>query len=61
MKVCANPKTCAMLGDDMDIDASSIMTGEKNINQVGNEIFEEILAVAAGKKTKSEILGHFED
>ena len=34
---------------------------EKNINQVGNEIFEEILSVAAGKKTKSEILGHFED
>lgn len=61
MKVCANPKTCAILGDEMDIDASSIMTGDKTIEEVGKEIYEEILAVAGGQQTKSEILGHFED
>lgn len=61
LKVCANPKTCAILGDEMDIDASPIMTGEKTIDEVGREIYEKILAVAGGQQTKSEILGHFED
>ena len=61
MKVSANPKTCSMLGDDLDIDASSIMTGVSDIQDVGEQIYQEILTVAAGKKTKSEILGHFED
>ena len=61
MKVCANPKTCALLADDLDIDASPIMTGEKEIEEVGREIYDEILNVAAGKLTRTEILGHFED
>ena len=61
MKVCANPKTCSLLGDEMDVDASPIMTGDKTIDEVGEEIYSEILAVAGGKQTKSEILGHFED
>ena len=61
MKVCANPKTCALLADDMDIDASPIMTGEKEIEEVGREIYDEILQVAAGKQTRTEVLGHFED
>ena len=61
MKVCANPKTCALLGDEMDIDASPIMRGEKSIDEVGREIYEETLTVAAGKLTKSEFFGHYED
>ena len=61
MKVCANPKTCALLGDEMDVDASPIMTGDKTIDEVGEEIYDEILAVAGGRQTKSEILGHYED
>jgi altronate dehydratase large subunit len=61
MKVCANPKTCSMLGDEMDIDASAIMTGEKTIDEVGRELYEEILEIAGGKETRSEIFGHFED
>ena len=37
----------------MDIDAGKIFSGY-TMQQVGVEIFEEILAVASGKKTKSE-------
>jgi len=61
IKVCANPKTCARLADDMDIDASAIMTGAEDIQEVGERIRQEILAVAAGKQTRAEVLGHFED
>jgi altronate hydrolase len=42
--------------DDMDLNAGSILEGRSVVN-VGREIFDEILAVASGKKTKSEELG----
>jgi altronate hydrolase len=42
--------------DDMDIDAGVILAGTP-VEQVGRQIFEEILAVASGKKTKSEVNG----
>ena len=61
LKVCANPQTLSLLADDMDVDASPIMTGEKTVQQVGREVYEEILAVASGKRTRTEVLGHFED
>jgi altronate hydrolase len=40
--------------DDMDINAGVILDGTP-LEQVGRQIFEEILAVAGGKKTKSEL------
>jgi len=58
MKVCANPGPVAMLGDGMDIDASPIMAGDSTVSQVGDRIYAEILAVAAGKRTRPEMLGH---
>jgi altronate hydrolase len=42
--------------DDMDLNAGEILTG-KSVRDVGHEIFEEILAVASGKRTKSEEQG----
>lgn len=60
LKVCANPNTCRQLSDDLDIDASGIITGHLSIDQAGREIYEEILAVARGKQSKSETLGHYE-
>jgi altronate hydrolase len=41
---------------DMDIDAGTILAGVP-VEEVGRLIFEEILAVAGGKKTKSEVAG----
>ncbi len=40
--------------DDMDINAGVILEG-RPLEEVGRQIFEEILAVAGGKKTKSEL------
>ena len=40
----------------MDVDAGRILEGA-SVEHVGEEIFEELLAVASGKPTKSELAG----
>lgn len=60
VKICGNPGTYARMSGDMDVNAGRIMTGELTIAEVGREIFELILRVAAGESTKSEALGHRE-
>lgn len=56
IKIATNsPLYNHMLGD-MDINAGVILEGTP-VETVGKQIFEEILAVASGKKTKSEING----
>jgi altronate dehydratase large subunit len=60
IKVTANERTFKMMEDNMDIDASSIISGEETIEQVGQRIFDEIVMVANGRKPKAEILGHRE-
>jgi altronate hydrolase len=42
--------------DDMDINAGAILEGTA-VEEIGRQIFEEIIAVANGKKTKSELSG----
>ena len=60
IKVIANPKRMQLIQDNADFDATPIIRGEKTIQQMGAELYQEILAVAAGKLTKSEIYGHHE-
>ena len=60
IKVATNTPMYQHLIDDMDINAGVILEGI-SVHQVGRQIFEEILAVAGGKKTKSEINGVGED
>ncbi|RNC28752.1 MAG: (2R)-sulfolactate sulfo-lyase subunit beta [Candidatus Dichloromethanomonas elyunquensis] len=60
IKITANAETYSKMTDNIDINASSIISGEKSIGDVGKEIFQEILEVANGKLTKAESLGHRE-
>ncbi|MFQ5710741.1 MAG: UxaA family hydrolase [Candidatus Geothermarchaeales archaeon] len=60
IKVTGNPKTLERMRDNIDVDASSILLGKETIEQVGHRIFEAIIKVVSGEKTKSEILGHRE-
>ena len=57
IKVCANPETYRRLSEDMDINAGTILDGTETVEQVGKRIFEKIVAVAGGEKTKSELAG----
>ena len=56
IKVATNSPMYHHMIDDMDINAGVILEG-KPVEEVGRQIFEEILAVAGGKKTKSELAG----
>lgn len=60
IKICANPQTARRLAADMDVDAGRILEGEATLDQVGDEIFDLALAVAGGKESVSEALGHRE-
>jgi altronate hydrolase len=44
------------MSEDMDIDCGPILEGA-SIEEIGRRIFDELLAVASGKRTKSELLG----
>lgn len=60
IKVCANPETYRKLSGDMDVDAGRIMEGRGTLDEVGDEIFDLVMAVAGGARTVSEALGHQE-
>ena len=56
IKIATNTPMYERMIDDMDINAGEVLAG-RTVEQVGHEIFEQILAVASGQKTKSEVHG----
>ncbi len=56
IKISTNTPMYERMEDDMDLDAGRILNGT-SVEQVGREIFELIIEVASGKKTKSEAQG----
>lgn len=60
VKVCANPDTYRRLAEDMDVDAGAIVEGRATLDEVGDEVHDWVLRVAAGEPTASERLGHRE-
>lgn len=54
IKICGNPVTYARMDRDMDINAGRIVTGEKSIEEVGEEVFAKLLAVSGGETSKGE-------
>lgn len=59
IKICGNPNTYARMGYDMDLNAGRIITGEKTIDEVGEEAFALMLEVLSGRMTKNEALAYF--
>jgi altronate dehydratase large subunit len=57
IKVTGNPSAYNRLSDNMDINAGTILDGTESLNNVGKRIFDEVIHVANGKKTKAEALG----
>jgi len=53
IKVSTNTPMYERMRGDMDLDAGGILAG-RSVEEVGREIFDEIIAVASGKHTKSE-------
>ncbi|MGC1275764.1 MAG: altronate dehydratase family protein [Planctomycetaceae bacterium] len=60
LKICTNTPTYERMIDDMDINAGVILDGVP-VEDVGRQIFEKLIAVASGEKTKSEGQGIGDD
>ena len=57
IKIATNSDIYEKMIDDMDINGGDVLDG-KSLEQKGQEIFDKILAVASGEKSKSEELGY---
>ena len=57
IKVSGNPNTVVKLRDNIDVDVSAIMRGEKSIAEAAECLYQEFLEVANGTMTRSEVLG----
>lgn len=57
VKVTANERTYHCMEDNMDVDLSPIVRGEKTAREMGGELLQEIVAIANGKLTKAEAYG----
>jgi len=57
IKVATNTPMYNWMEEDMDINAGTILDGTETVEQVGRRIYDKILAVAGGEKTKSELAG----
>ena len=61
LKIATNTNMFNKLKEDMDINAGTIMDGESSIEKIGMEIFNKIISVASGEKSKSELNGYGDD
>jgi altronate hydrolase len=61
IKIASNTALFQRMSDDMDINCGTIIDGSQTVEEAGAAIFAEILAVASGKPTRSEILGFGEE
>lgn len=57
LKVTANSETYQRMEDNMDMDLSPIIRGEKTYQQMGEEMLGEVEAICNGKLTKAEAYG----
>jgi altronate hydrolase len=61
LKISSNTAIYNRMSDDMDINCGTIIDGEETVEQAGQKIFDELLAMASGKLTRSEIHGFGEE
>lgn len=59
IKICGNPNTYERMQNDMDLNAGLIITGEKTIEQVGEEAIAKLVRVLNGEMTKNEAIQYF--
>ena len=57
IKVISNTPTYKRMKDNIDINAGTILERTETIEKVGEQIYNMILQVCSGQKTKAEVLG----
>ena len=58
MKLATNTPLYLKQTDDMDINCGEILDGGATVQQLGQKIFERVLEIASGRKSKSEEWGY---
>ena len=58
LKLATNTALWQRQEEDMDINCGSIVDGSETVDQVGERIFQQMLATASGRATKSELHGY---
>jgi altronate hydrolase len=60
VKITGNAETYRNLADDIDFNAGRLLTGERTLDALGDELLALTVGVARGQPTKPERLGHRE-
>lgn len=60
IKITGNKTTYENMKDNIEFDASAVIDGKESISHAGERLFEELVQVINGKRTKAEALGHRE-
>ena len=60
-KICTQHSMNEQWPDLFDLDAGSVVTGEKTIAQLGTDLYNDILDVVSGKRTAAERFGIYND
>jgi altronate hydrolase len=57
LKLCSNSGTYQRMTEDMDVNCGEIADGTATVAEMGQRIFDLVLATASGRRTASEQLG----
>lgn len=60
IKITGNARTARQMADNIDLDVSGIMAETETLDASADRLFDEVLAVASGRETAAERLGHRE-
>ncbi|MBI4832767.1 MAG: UxaA family hydrolase, partial [Candidatus Lindowbacteria bacterium] len=60
VKITGNPNTWVTMKENIDFDASPILTRGETLQRLGQTLQKLLLRTASGRKTRSELLGHLE-
>lgn len=60
IKITGNHETFERMPEDMEFDASPVLTGECSRGEMAERLMDYVAAAAGGKMTKSEAMGHRE-
>jgi altronate dehydratase large subunit len=56
IKITGNQQSYDLMKDTVELNANAVLRGEMTIEEAGQMVFDEVVAVASGRLTKSEVL-----
>jgi altronate dehydratase large subunit len=60
IKITGNARTAQTMADNTDVDVSGVLDDTETFEQAAGRLFDELVAVASGRPTAAERLGHRE-